>query len=115
MSVQIQLDDHKRSYTSLDSIGGRIILSLARDESVSAIVVKLEGESKSVIARVRGAGHYSSHSLVTKDDERQAGEEAAKEIHKILYEVSQVFPTQSSTALGRKATDPGLSCASQAI
>ena len=105
MSVQIQLDDHKRLYTSLDSIGGRIVLSLSHDQSVSAIVVKLEGESKSVIARVPGAFYRSTPPLVTKEDQRQ-GSATATEKHKILYEVSQVFPTQNSTAGGGDATDP---------
>ena len=106
MSVQIQLDDHKRSYTNLDSIGGRILLSLSHDESVSAIVVKLEGESKSVIARVPRVPlefHHLNSILVTKEDQRQG---SAIEKHKILYEVSQVFPTQNSTAGGGNATDP---------
>jgi hypothetical protein len=110
MSVQIQLDDHNRLYTNLDSIGGRIVLSLSHDESVSAIVVKLEGESKSVIARVPNdprAYHdlnpSPSPSLVTKEDQRQG---SAIEKHKILYEVSQVFPIQNSAATGGNATDP---------
>jgi hypothetical protein len=108
MSVQIQLDDHKRSYTNLDSIGGRIVLSLSHDESISAIVVKLEGESKSVIARVPTdprAFHDldPSPSLVTKEDQRLG---STSEKHKILYEVSQVFPTQTSAARGGTATDP---------
>jgi hypothetical protein len=109
MSVQIQLDDHKRSYTNLDSIGGRIILSLSHDESVSAIVVKLEGQSKSVIARTLSlppsAFYHLNSSRVSKDDQRQ-GSATATEKHKILYEVSQVFPTQNSTASGGNATDP---------
>jgi hypothetical protein len=108
MSVQIQLDDHKRSYTNLDSIGGRIVLSLSHDESISAIVVKLEGESKSVIARVPTdprAFHDldPSPSLVTKEDQRLG---STSEKHKILYGVSQVFPTQTSAARGGTATDP---------
>lgn len=102
MSVQIQLDDNKRAYTNHDSINGRIVLSLNHDESVSAVLVKLEGESKSVIARVPGAFQYLNPSLVTKEDQRQG---SAKESHKILYEVSQVFPIQTSTAGGGNSPD----------
>jgi hypothetical protein len=103
MSVQIQLDDPKRSYTNLDSICGRIVLNLNHDESVSAIVVKLEGESRSFIARAPTAFEHLNPSLVAKEDQR-AG--SATENHKILYEVSQVFPIQNSTAGGGNAKDP---------
>ncbi|KAE9372868.1 hypothetical protein N431DRAFT_376141, partial [Stipitochalara longipes BDJ] len=104
MSVQIQLDDPKRVYTNLETISGRIVLSLSHDESVSAIVVKLEGESKSLIERAPGAFQHLNPSLVTKEDQRSGFQRAgsATEKHKILYEVSQVFPTATS----EKATDP---------
>jgi hypothetical protein len=65
MSVQIQLDDNKSSYTNLDFINGRIVLSLDHDESISAVVVKL-GESKSAIERAQGTGRYPRSTLVTK-------------------------------------------------
>jgi hypothetical protein len=103
MSVQIHLDDHKHPYTNLDSIGGRIVLSLSHDESISTIIVKLEGESKSVIARAPAPLQHLYPSIVTKEDQRQG---STTENHKILYEVSQVFPTQNSTARGGNATDP---------
>jgi hypothetical protein len=48
MSVRIQLDDPHSFYTNLDFISGRVILSLANDDSISAINVKLEGESRTV-------------------------------------------------------------------
>jgi hypothetical protein len=108
MSVQIQLDDNKSSYKNLDFINGRIVLSLGHDESVSAVVVKLEGESKSAIERAQGTGRYPSSALVTKNDQRAGFQRqgVATEKHKILYEVSQVFPNQNSTAGGGKTTDP---------
>jgi hypothetical protein len=66
MSVQIQLDDNKSSYTNLDFINWRIVLSLDHNESISAVVVKLEGESKSAIERAQGTGRYPRSTLVTK-------------------------------------------------
>jgi Arrestin (or S-antigen), N-terminal domain len=108
MSVLIKLDDNKGSYTNLDSISGRILLNLGHDESVSAVVVKLEGESRSAIERAQGSGHHPTNSLVTKNDQRAGFQRQgiATEKHKILYEVSQVFPNQNSTAKGGNTTDP---------
>jgi hypothetical protein len=70
---------------------------------VSAIVVKLEGESKSLIEREKGAFQQFNPSVVTADQRagfQQSG--SATENHKILYDVSQVFPI----ATGEKAADP---------
>lgn len=46
MSVRIVLDHHRSLYTNLDFIQGRAILSLTRNETIAAVTVKLEGESK---------------------------------------------------------------------
>lgn len=54
MSVRIALDDPHAFYTNLDFISGRVILSLASDENVSAILVKLEGESRTILMRPTG-------------------------------------------------------------
>jgi hypothetical protein len=91
MSVRIQLDSPHSFYTNLDVISGRIILSLTSDENVSAITVKLEGESKTVLARPPGGQQNLNPSLVTQRDQRQG---VAKEDHKILDKVTQVFPSQ---------------------
>lgn len=47
MSIRIQLQDARSVYTNLDFIRGKAILSLTRAEDVTAVNVKLEGESKS--------------------------------------------------------------------
>lgn len=48
MSVRIALDNNQPTlYTNLDFISGRAILSLRNHETIAAITVKLEGESKS--------------------------------------------------------------------
>ena len=46
MSVRIQLDKPHAYFTNLDYITGRVILSTVFEETISAIVVKLEGESR---------------------------------------------------------------------
>ena len=46
MAVYIQLDRPYAHFTNIDFITGRVILRLTVDESISSIVVKLEGESK---------------------------------------------------------------------
>lgn len=50
MSVRIQLDKPRGAFTNLDQISGVVILSILGPESVSAITVKLEGESRSHLA-----------------------------------------------------------------
>lgn len=47
MSIRIQLLDARSVYTNLDFIRGKAILSLTRPEDITAVNVKLEGESKS--------------------------------------------------------------------
>ncbi|KAI9055809.1 hypothetical protein LZ554_000749 [Drepanopeziza brunnea f. sp. 'monogermtubi'] len=82
MSVRIQLDDPHTFYTNLDFISGRVILSLPSEESVSAIVVKLEGESRTALMRPPNM----------PNSQRNRREGIVEENHKILYKVMQVFP-----------------------
>jgi hypothetical protein len=91
MLVRIELDNPRNFYTNLDFISGRVILSLTRDENVSAIRVKLEGESRTVVLpqtrrpSLDPLGHNQHHTIPTEN-------------HKILYKVSQAFPTQDPVA-----------------
>lgn len=87
MSVRIQFDDPHSFYTNLDFISGKIILSLTSDENVSAIMVKLEGESRTVLMRPSMQQNPQAYS---RRDQRQG---LAMENHKILYKVTQVFPS----------------------
>lgn len=50
MSVRIQLDKPHSHFTNLDVISGVVILSIVYNETISAITVKLEGESRSRLA-----------------------------------------------------------------
>jgi hypothetical protein len=99
MSVRIQFDDPHTFYTNLDVISGKIILSLTSDENVSAIMVKLEGESKTALMRPM---QQQNPQLYSRRDARQG---LAVENHKILYKVDQVFPTLATGgAMGMQYT-----------
>jgi hypothetical protein len=90
MLVRIELDDPRDFYTNLDFISGRVILSLTRDENVSAIRVKLEGESRTVV--------FPQTRRPSLDPLGNQHHTIPTESHKILYKVSQVFPTQDPVA-----------------
>jgi hypothetical protein len=99
MSVRIQLDDPHAFYTNLDFISGRVILSLSSDENVSAILVKLEGESRTALMRPTGLS--SQQQLSMRQNQRQG---LAQENHKILYRVDQVFPSLNNPMPGGSYT-----------
>lgn len=83
MSVRIQLDNPHAFYTNLDVISGKVILSLSREETISTIIVKLEGESKTTLLRPPPA----------RDEPPRRGQDnVLVENHKILYKLNQVFP-----------------------
>ena len=72
MSVAVLLDKPQHCFTNLDFISGRVILQIPYNETISAIVVKLEGESKT--------------RLITYVDQlnRPSGREHAQlEVHKV--------------------------------
>lgn len=50
MSVRVQLDRPHAFFTNLDIITGKVILNLFGQETISAVVVKLEGESRTRLA-----------------------------------------------------------------
>ena len=50
MSVRIQLDRPHAHFRNLDLITGKVILTILNNETISAVTVKLEGESKTCIA-----------------------------------------------------------------
>ena len=103
MSVRIQLDNPPAFYTNLDTISGRIILNLTSDEKVTAIVVKLEGESRTALARPPGAQQNLNPSLMNQRDQRQG---ASVEIHKLLYKTNQVFPSQTPAGVSGSSKTP---------
>lgn len=50
MSVSIVLDRPHAQFTNLDFITGKVVLNIQSSETISAIAVKLEGESKTCLA-----------------------------------------------------------------
>ncbi|KZF24247.1 hypothetical protein L228DRAFT_92352 [Xylona heveae TC161] len=83
MAVRIQLDRPYNHFTNLDYISGRVTLNLTSDTSISAVVVKLEGES-----RTRLAGPRTPYS------DRPDRKKTELEIHKLLYKTQTVFPSK---------------------
>lgn len=78
MSVRIDLDNAQAVRTNYDIISGRICISLRREVKISAILVKLEGESRSELEDC-SSGHGSKGGIRT-------------ETHKILYKMQQILP-----------------------
>ena len=92
MSIRIELDSPPEFYTNLDIIQGRVVLGVGRHEQISAIIVKLEGESKTALATPPDdfeSGHYN----------HGAGGDVVSENHKILYKVSRVFPDENAAPM----------------
>ncbi|KAL9576834.1 MAG: hypothetical protein Q9212_006778 [Teloschistes hypoglaucus] len=90
MSVRIALDNNQPTlYTNLDFISGRAILSLRNHETIAAITVKLEGESRSrligdpQLPMGYGVGFHRRREDMTLETE----------LHKVLYRAVTVFPT----------------------
>lgn len=94
MSLRIALDDAPEFYTNLDTIQGRIVLSLTRHEQVGAIIVKLEGESRTALA----VPAIDANSNQTSSTSSSSGG-ILHENHKILYKVDQVFPDKNAPPL----------------
>lgn len=90
MAVRIRLDSSSAFYTNLDIISGSVSLSLPREETISAITVKLEGESSTTLIR--------PPPLQSQHGRSRGGEsDTINENHKILYHVVQVFPPAGTT------------------
>ena len=95
MSVRIQFDKpNEWPFTNLDWVSGKIVLTLPSDASISAITVKLEGES-----RTRLAGPKSPYS------DRQDKRRTELEHHKLLYKVQTVFPAPEIREKSSAATN----------
>ncbi|KAK4236476.1 hypothetical protein C8A03DRAFT_35612 [Achaetomium macrosporum] len=92
MSIRIILDNPPEFYTNLDTIRGQVVLTLARDEHVGTITVKLEGESRTAL------GVPPENPGLGIARERRSAGDTVHENHKILYKVAQVFPEENAAA-----------------
>ena len=75
-AVHIQLDRPHGCFTNLDIITGRVILNLLGDETVTAIVVKLECESRTRLAAPPVLGYSGRADQLDKTQTRL-------EVHKV--------------------------------
>jgi hypothetical protein len=94
MSIRIILDNPPEFYTNLDVITGQVVLTLARQEHVGTIVVKLEGESRTAL----GIPPDSPGLGIASSRDRTHSGDTLHENHKILYKVGQVFPDENAPA-----------------
>ncbi|KAK1825828.1 hypothetical protein QBC39DRAFT_38624 [Podospora conica] len=94
MSIRIALDNPPEFYTNLDAIRGHVQISLTRNEHIGAIIVKLEGESKTAL----GMPPDGSAEGISQRDLGPNGD-ILTENHKILYKVAQVFPDETKPPL----------------
>lgn len=99
MSVRVHLDNPNQFFTNLDYISGKIILALPSDETISAIVVKLEGESKTILIKPPPSTVDPVYRNPRDDRTR-----IALENHKILYKIQTVFPTQANSSASSSFT-----------
>lgn len=60
--LRVQLQHKHTSFTNLDEISGRVFLSLVSQETIAAITVKLEGESRTRLAGSTLPGSYDPYS-----------------------------------------------------
>ncbi|KAK7744528.1 hypothetical protein SLS53_003413 [Cytospora paraplurivora] len=106
MSIRIALDNPPEFYTNLDVISGKIILGINRPEEIGAVIVKLEGESKTALSIPSNSRNSRSGS----DRRRNAAQDRSQEVHenhKILYKVSQIYPDETVSAYAVPMLNPG--------
>ena len=75
-AVHIQLEKPHAYFTNLDIITGRVILNLLGDETITAIVVKLECESRTRLAALPVPGYSSRADQLDKTQTKL-------EVHKV--------------------------------
>lgn len=118
MSIRIVLDSGPAEYfSSLDDISGRVVLNLNRGEQVGAVVVKLEGESRTSLAVPTQNPNHQGNIYPGSRGPRQgrlpgsmsAPGHVMTENHKVLYKVQQVFPgAEVPVQAGPMWLQPGL-------
>ncbi|MCJ1428991.1 hypothetical protein MMC29_006904 [Sticta canariensis] len=90
MSVRIQLDRPHAHFRNLDLITGKVILTILNNETISAVTVKLEGESKTCLA----VSQLLPEEHFVQAQGPRGRHHAELEVHKLLYKVSTVFPAE---------------------
>ncbi|KAK5198239.1 hypothetical protein LTR99_007512 [Exophiala xenobiotica] len=100
MSVHIQFDQpESRCYTNLDFVNGRVILVLPLDAAISAVTVKLEGESRTRLSGPRFPGNERSDKRRYELEVHKVRKQTFRIVAgahprpQLLYKVLTVFPT----------------------
>lgn len=111
MSVRIALNNPPEFYTNLDIISGKVVLGVSRPEHIGAVIVKLEGESKTALGIPDAAQVAYPQPTVRRRSSRPTATESSQilhENHKVLYKVLQVFPDENVPAYSVPVTlNPG--------
>lgn len=92
MIVQVFLDKTRGCYTNLDVVSGKVVLRVPNTSTVTSVVVKLEGESKT---RLVGVPYNPSSPYYTGREKRQQ-ERPLLEVHKVCMQASRKRRTGSS-------------------
>ncbi|KKA30696.1 hypothetical protein TD95_005079 [Thielaviopsis punctulata] len=93
MAVRILLDNPPEFYTNMDTVSGRIQITVNRTETIGAIVVKLEGESTTAVR----VGNFGENSIEYNTMRRVPPSAMPTETHKVLYKIEQAFPPLSES------------------
>ena len=81
MSVRIQLAQQQSTYTNLDHLSGTVFLNINSPETISAITVKLEGESRSRLSgQPRRDGAFNPRGTYYDPYEK---DQTQLEVHKV--------------------------------
>lgn len=98
MSVRITLDNPPPFYTNLDVISGKVVLGVSRPETVGAVIVKLEGESKTALGSPDSIQNPYPQPTVRRRSAATESSQIVHENHKVLYKVLQVYPDEDVPA-----------------
>lgn len=97
MSVSIQFDQPgQRCYTNLDFVSGNVILILPQDATISAVTVKLEGESKTRLAVPKFPNNEHSDKKRSELELHKVGEDAVSTSQPALMNDPSSSCTRSS-------------------
>ena len=106
MSVRIHLDRPQGAFTNLDQITGVVVLSILGPETISAITVKLEGESRSHLAG--SIGPRRNYDGFDKEGSRQEVHKVSEcrfdRVIKARFSSSYSFSTKSSPSFLRQGS-----------
>lgn len=98
MSVRIALNNPPEFYTNLDVISGKVIFGISRPEHIGAVIVKLEGESKTALGAPELTQDVHPRPAPRRRASAAESTQVIHENHKVLYKVQQVFPDENVPA-----------------